>query len=190
MSKRYVGGAMVLLIFTRNKLRSVKFEDDYITLTMRLMGPAQKPFNPELMHPFGCQVVVHMVELLGPQTFNQVVGFYGMLVGYGAMTGHGGAFRVLNPANHKVYTPSYNHCTVNKTVFPWRLRQEWIDRRMELPVSISPTPEAFTDADELAKYDFQPDEIMEVATQLQDDFDYDFPRHLCNSCRRRGRQVP
>jgi len=43
---------------------------------------------------------------------------------------------------------------------------------MYLPISISPTPEAFTDAEELAKYDFEPSEVLEVAHQLQDKFDY------------------
>ena len=164
------------MIFTRNNLRSVKFEEKFVTPTMRLMGRGQKVFNPELMLPFGCRLVVHDVEPTGPQTLDRVVGFSGMMVGYGASTGHGGAYRAFNPSNKKVYTASYNHCTANETEFPWRQRQEWIDRRMEMPVSISPTPEAFTDAVELAKYDFKPDEIMEVATQLQNDFDYDYPQ--------------
>ena len=150
---------------------------DYVTPTMRLMGKGQKAFNPELMLPFGCRIVVHDVEPTGPQTLDRIVGFSGMMCGYGATTGHGGAYRAFNPGNQKVYTASYNHCTADETDFPWRRRQEWIDRRMDMPFSISPTPEAFSDAVELAKYDFAPDEIMEVATQLQNDFDDDYSNY-------------
>jgi hypothetical protein len=156
---------------TRNNLRSVKRGEVWVTPTMALEG-TDTAYDPELMMPFGakCAVAIRKVDREGRQTLSQVAGWSGIFVGYGFSTGHGGSYRVYDPVRDMIMTVSINLCTVDQTTFPWRVRKEWQNRKLDLPVSIFPTAEALLDQEEIKKYGFNREMLEEVTDQLRTEF--------------------
>ena len=109
----------------------------------------------DLFMPFGCKAVV-MIPVdarQGHKTHTQVVGWAGIFVGYGAATGHGGAYRIYNPKDRKVHEVSYNLVTCVEDVFPWKGAKD-----DDAPLSFEPTIDSFADEAEWEKFDLSPDE--------------------------------
>jgi len=64
--------------FTRNNLRSVFYKGEWITPTMR-MENKKKPFNFNLLMPFGAKCIVSVVKenRVPPQSVEQISGWTG-----------------------------------------------------------------------------------------------------------------
>jgi len=105
--------------FTRNNLRSVFYKGEWITPTMR-MENKKKPFNLNLLMPFGVKCVVSIIKenRVPPQSVEQISGWTGYFVGYGATSGHEGCYRVFNPVTKGIRAVSYNFCTIDEDEFP------------------------------------------------------------------------
>ena len=67
-------------------------EGTYVSRFAVLTGDSQYAVDMELFMPFGCTVSVMLTkeQRKGPKTHSQTVGWIGILMGYGQMTGHGG----------------------------------------------------------------------------------------------------
>ena len=133
------------------------------------MGNKKKPFNFNLLMPFGAKCVVSIIKenRVPPQSVEQISGWTGYFVGYGATSGHEGCYRVFNPVTKGIRAVSYNFYTIDEDEFPWRNRPEWQARRMELPLEICPTLSVMLDPVELNKYAFDDAMFDEVADRLQ-----------------------
>jgi len=133
------------------------------------MENKKKPFNFNLLMPFGAKCVVSVIKenRVPPRSVNQMAGWTGYFVGYGATSGHEGCYRVFNPVTKGIRAVSYNFCTIDEDEFPWRNRPEWQARRMELPLEICPTLSVMLDPVELNKYAFDDAMYDEVADRLQ-----------------------
>ena len=66
-------------------------------------------------------------------------------------------------AARKIRTVSINDCTVKEDTFPMRIRAEWQDKSLDLPVDFQPSIDAFLNSNEWDKYDFDDIEELEAA---------------------------
>jgi len=89
--------------FTRNNLRTVWYNEEWITPTMRLEGGGEA-FNFDLLVSFGAKCVVAIMKdnREAPHSLGQLAGWTGYFVGYGATTGQEGCYRVFKPDTKKV----------------------------------------------------------------------------------------
>ena len=163
------GELAIYLVFTRNNVCSEKRGDVWVTPAMLMTG-ATKAYPKELMMPFGVEVGVSISREArkGGQSIEQDVGWMGIFVGYGESTGHGACYRIYNPRKNWTERISYNRCTVNENVYPWRKRERWKDKLVDLPVSMEPTRETFLVKDELDKFGFSPEVLKDAAFQYDD----------------------
>ena len=113
--------------------------------------------------PFGCTVAVALTkeQRKAPKTHTQEVGWTGIFMGYGQMTGHGGAYRVMNPKSQKICTVSINLCTAIEDKFMFLLDIDDLQ-----PMSFQPSAAAYADQKEWDKYGFTDEEEEEVLEEL------------------------
>ena len=87
-------------------------------------------------------------------------------MGYGELTGHGGALRIYNPGKRAVKVVSRNLCTINVNAFYWKEKKKegWTDT--ESPADWLLTPEALMDPEELEKYGLDEEILAELAVDF------------------------
>jgi hypothetical protein len=127
--------------------------------------------KPDEFVPFGASVVVAIAKKQRKEgkTITQKVGWTGACVGYGELTGHGGALRIYNPEKRAVKVVSRNLCTINMNAFYWKEKKKegWTD--LESPADWILTPEAMLDPEEFLKYGFDEEVIADLAVDLSHD---------------------
>ena len=105
-------------VYMHNHVPSQKAENGkFVSRFALLTEDDQHSVDMELFMPFGCTVAVMLTkkQRKGPKTHTQDVGWLGILMGYGQVTGHGGAYRVLN-----VKTQKNLHCVLISLYFARR----------------------------------------------------------------------
>jgi hypothetical protein len=151
---------------TRNHLRSKKTTGGETVSPAYLLEKRQ--MEPGEFVPFGAVTVVAVAKKQRKEgkTITQKVGWTGACVGYGELTGHGGALRIYNPKKRAVKVVSRNLCTINVDAFYWKEKKKegWTDT--ESPADWLLTPEALMDPEELEKYGFDEEVLTELAVDL------------------------
>jgi hypothetical protein len=151
---------------TRNHLRSRKTEAGDAVSPAYLLEKRQ--MEPGEFVPFGAVTVVAIAKKQRKEgkTITQKVGWTGACVGYGELTGHGGALRIYNPGKRAVKVVSRNLCTINVNAFYWKEKKKegWTDT--ESPADWLLTPEALMDPEELEKYGLDEEILAELAVDF------------------------
>jgi hypothetical protein len=90
-----------------------------------------RQMRPEEFIPFGVLTVVAIAKKQRKEgkSITQKVAWTGACVGYGELTGHGGALRIYDPEKRSVKIVSRNLCTFNLDVFYWKEKRRlgWKD---------------------------------------------------------------
>ena len=152
---------------TRNNLRSRESPGGGESVSPAYLLE-KRQMSPEDFVPFGALVVVAIAknQRKDGKTITQKVGWTGACVGYGELTGHGGALRIYNPEKRAVKVVSRNLCTINVNTFYWKEKKTegWVDTDSSADWLL--TPEALIDPEELEKYGFDDDILAELAVDL------------------------
>ena len=154
---------------TRNHIKSQRNDTGKPASPALLLEGRQ--MRPEEFIPFGVLTVVAIAKKQRKEgkTITQKVAWTGACVGYGELTGHGGALRIYDPEKGSVKVVSRNLCTFNLDVFYWKEKRKMGWKDTESPASWMLTPEALMDPEEVRRYEFDDDVLMDISLNLADD---------------------